>query len=47
MLDWLKLTGLGATVTEVDVTVVVEGVIERHEQALEIWAEAYWPSHGG
>ena len=47
MLSRVVLTGVGATVTEVDVTVVVDGVIERHEQALETSAEAYCPSHGG
>lgn len=40
-LDKVVLTGVGAMVTEVDVTVVVEGVIERQEQALDTWAEAY------
>ncbi len=40
LIDVARLTGVGATVTEVDVTVVVEGVIEKHEQALEISSAA-------
>lgn len=42
-----RLTGVGATVTEVDATVLVEGVMEKHEQALEISLEAYLATHGG
>lgn len=31
----MALTGVGATVTEVEVTVVVDGVMDRQAQALE------------
>lgn len=42
-----KPTGVGATVTEVDVSVLVEGVMPKHEQPLEISSEAYFVTHGG
>jgi hypothetical protein len=35
-----RLTGLEATVAEVNATVLVEGVMEKQEQALEISMEA-------
>lgn len=41
------LTGVGATVMEVEVTVVVDDVIERQAQALETCPAAQVPIHGG
>lgn len=47
MVGTAGLTGVGTTVTDVEVAVLVEGVMPKHEQALEISSEAYLLTHGG